>query len=157
MVEKSKSDSRLPHMRNYKAKLIFYNNKKKLRERTWKTKLLKKSPFTLINCIKLFIFPFGSRCRTYNTGRWWRKSTNQVEKARGGDGQNVKNKWFLLGSSSPRRWMFDELNIVKTWLGWITFWIMEILWKISEFREMSFKILFISSINIYYSIIRWSA
>jgi hypothetical protein len=24
--------------------------------RTWKTKLLKKSPFTLINCIKFFIF-----------------------------------------------------------------------------------------------------
>lgn len=26
----------------------------------WKTKLLKKSPFTLINCIKLFIFPSRS-------------------------------------------------------------------------------------------------
>lgn len=48
----------------------------------WKTKLLKKSPFTLINCIKLFIFPSRSGLveRTMEE-----KERNQVERVRGGD------------------------------------------------------------------------
>ena len=44
--------------------------------------LLKKSPFTLINCIKLFIFPSRSTCRTVCSVYVCEKRTkNQVEKS----------------------------------------------------------------------------
>lgn len=133
-----------------KAKLIFMKFViKALEGAHWKTKLLKKSPFTLINCIKFFIFLLRSAI-AFRLTEWVRtwtytqytQANERVGCARSSLSDGQMKSFFSSSSSLFQAWLpslikFDIRRVFLFWRKSLYKKCKEVIWRLTQGQRAS--------------------